>query len=42
VAGREREACELRQRVMAAVETSAGRERVLGIVGEYVSLVSRQ
>lgn len=41
-AGREREACELRERVMAALERGYGREKVLGIVGEYIRLVSRQ
>ncbi len=41
-AGREREACELRERVLAALDRGYGREKILGIVGEYVTLMSRQ
>ncbi|MFB3853563.1 MAG: hypothetical protein ACE148_07030 [Vicinamibacterales bacterium] len=41
-AGREREAFELRERVLAALDRRYGKEKVLGIVGEYVALLSRQ
>ena len=37
--GREREACEMRRRVMAALERGCGPEVVRGIVGEYIELL---
>lgn len=40
--GREHEAFEMRSRVLAVLDRGYGREKVLGIVGEYVALVSRQ
>jgi hypothetical protein len=42
LAGHEREACEMRCRVMAALEANRGREAVLGIIGQYVELLPIQ